>query len=110
AAPPRLCLRYARRHRALTEEPAARAVKAGYKALCLTADTQVLGRRERDERNAFTLPPGFGIANLKGAGLDGMPAVEHGSAFAKYVTDLLDSSVTWDDVEWLKSIRPRPLR
>jgi len=100
---------YVYRDRAVTEELVARAVKAGYKALCLTADTPVLGRRERDERNAFTLPPGFGIANLKGAGLDGMPAVEHGSAFAKYVTDLLDPSLTWDDVEWLKSISPLPL-
>src|SRR2546426_152933 len=38
-----------------------------------------------------------------------MPAVEHGSAFAKYVTDLLDSSLTWDDVDWLKSLSPLPL-
>src|SRR5205809_795198 len=100
---------YVYRDRAVTEELVARAVKAGYKALCLTADTPVLGRRERDERNAFTLPLGFGIANLKGVGLDGMPEVEHGSAFAKYVTDLLDSSLTWDDVDWLKSISPLPL-
>src|SRR3989449_9365987 len=106
---PRLVQRYVYRDRGVTEELVARAVKAGYKALCLTADTPVLGRRERDERNAFTLPPGFGIANLKGAGLDEMPAVEHGSAFAKYVTDLLDPSLTWDDVEWLKSISPLPL-
>src|SRR3989449_1226892 len=100
---------YVYRDRAVTEELVARAVKSGYKALCLTADTPVLGRRERDERNAFTLPPGFGIANLKGVGLDGMPEVEHGSAFAKYVTDLLDSSLTWADVDWLKSISPLPL-
>ena len=106
---PRWFQLYVYRDRAVTEELVARAVKAGYKALCLTADTPVLGRRERDERNAFTLPPGFGIANLKGAGLDGMPQVEHGSAFAKYVTDLLDSSLTWDDVDWLKSISPLPL-
>src|SRR5216117_691304 len=91
------------------EELVNRAVKAGYKALCLTADTPVLGRRERDERNAFTLPPGFGIANLKPAGLDGMPEVEQGSAFAEYDADLLDSSLTWDDVDWLKSISPLPL-
>jgi len=106
---PRWFQLYVYRDRAVTEELVARAVKAGYKALCLTADTPVLGRRERDERNAFTLPPGFGIANLKGAGLDGMPEVEHGSAFAKYVTDLLDSSLTWEDVDWLKSISPLPL-
>ena len=106
---PRWFQLYVYKDRVVTEELVNRAVKAGYKALCLTADTPVLGRRERDERNAFTLPPGFGIANLKPAGLDGMPEVEQGSAFAQYVTDLLDSSLTWDDVDWLKSISPLPL-
>jgi len=106
---PRWFQLYVYKDRAVTEELVSRAVRAGYKALCLTADTPVLGRRERDERNAFTLPPGFGIANLKPAGLDGMPEVEHGSAFAKYVEDLLDASLTWDDVDWLKSISPLPL-
>ena len=106
---PRWFQLYVYKDRAVTEELVNRAVKAGYKALCLTADTPVLGRRERDGRNAFTLPPGFGIANLKPAGLDGMPEVEQGSAFAQYVTDLLDSSLTWDDVDWLKSISPLPL-
>jgi len=106
---PRWFQLYVYKDRAVTEELVNRAVKAGYKALCLTADTPVLGRRERDERNAFTLPPGFGIANLKPAGLDGMPEVEQGSAFAEYDADLLDSSLTWDDVDWLKSISPLPL-
>jgi len=106
---PRWFQLYVYKDRAVTEGLVNRAVKAGYKALCLTADTPVLGRRERDERNAFTLPPGFGIANLKPAGLDGMPDVAQGSAFAQYVTDLLDSSLTWDDVDWLKSISPLPL-
>jgi len=106
---PRWFQLYVYKDRSVTEELVNRAVRAGYQALCLTADTPVLGRRERDERNAFTLPPGFGIANLKLAGLDGMPEVEQGSAFAQYVTDLLDSSLTWDDVDWLKSISPLPL-
>src|SRR5437867_4757874 len=106
---PRWFQLYVYKDRSVTEELVQRAVKAGYKALCLTVDTPILGRRERDERNAFTLPPGFGIANLRPVGLDGMPQVEHGSAFAKYVADLLDASLTWDDVDWLKSISPLPL-
>src|SRR5438128_10974839 len=85
---PRWFQLYLYKDRAVTEGLVNRAVTAGYKALCLTADTPVLGRRERDERNAFTLPPGFGIANLKPAGLDGMPEVAHGSAFAQYVANL----------------------
>jgi len=106
---PRWFQLYVYKDRAVTEELVHRAVKAGYKALCLTADTPVLGRRERDERNAFTLPPGFGIANLRPAGLDGMPEVDHGSAFAQYVANLLDPSLTWEDVDWLRSVSPLPL-
>ena len=33
-----------------------RAEKAGYKALAVTVDTPVLGRREADIRNKFQLP------------------------------------------------------
>jgi len=106
---PRWFQLYVYKDRTVTEDLVQRAVKAGYKALCLTVDTPILGRRERDERNAFTLPPGFGIANLKRAGLDGIPQVERGSAFAKYVEDLLDASLTWEDVDWLKTISPLPL-
>src|SRR3989442_1332370 len=100
---------YVYKARTVREELVQRAVKAGYKALCLSVATPILGRRERDERNAFTLPPGFGIANLKPAGLDGMPEVDHGSAFAQYVANLLDPSISWEGVEWLKSVSPLPL-
>ena len=33
---------------------------AGYDALVLTIDNQLLGNRERDIRNGFTIPPRFG--------------------------------------------------
>ena len=35
---------------------------AGYDALVLTIDNQMLGNRERDIRNGFTIPPRFGAA------------------------------------------------
>jgi len=38
-----------------------------------------------------------------------MPEVDHGSAFAQYVANLLDPSISWEDVEWLKSVSPLPL-
>jgi 4-hydroxymandelate oxidase len=38
-----------------------------------------------------------------------MPAVDHGSAFAQYVANLLDASLTWEDVDWLRSVSPLPL-
>ncbi len=106
---PRWFQLYVYKDRTVTANLVQRAVKAGYKALCVTVDTPVLGRRERDERNAFTLPPGLGIANLVPAKLDGMPEAERGSAFAKYVAQLLDASLTWDDIDWLKSLSPLPV-
>jgi len=41
-----------------------RAASAGYEALVLTVDTAVLGRRERDVRHGFSLPPKLGLDTL----------------------------------------------
>ena len=106
---PRWFQLYVWKDRAVTADLVKRAAAAGYRALCLTVDTPFLGRREKDERNAFTLPPGLGIANVRPAGLDGMPESERGSAFAKYVAELLDPSVTWRDIAWLRSLTSLPL-
>lgn len=106
---PRWFQLYVYKDRKLTADLVRRAERAGYLAICLTVDTPVLGRREKDERNAFTLPPGLGIANVRPAGLDGMPESERGSAFAKYVADLLDPGVTWRDIAWLRSITDLPI-
>jgi len=100
---------YVWRDREVTAQLVKRAARAGYGAICLTVDTPVLGRREKDERNAFTLPPGLSIANVRPAGLDGVPASERGSAFAKYVAELLDPAVTWKDIAWLRSLTSLPI-
>ncbi|NET39431.1 MAG: alpha-hydroxy-acid oxidizing protein [Cyanothece sp. SIO1E1] len=55
---------YIHRDRALTRALVERAEAAGYSALCLTVDTPVLGCRERDQRNQFTLPSTLELANL----------------------------------------------
>lgn len=109
AEAPRWFQLYVYRDRRVTEDLVHRAVSAGYRAIVLTADTPVLGRRERDERNRFTLPPGLAVANLRPSDLDTIPEADLGSAFAKYVDDLLDDSLTWDDVDWLKSMSPVPV-
>jgi 4-hydroxymandelate oxidase len=106
---PRWFQLYVWRDRGVTAQLVKRAAMAGYGAICLTVDTPVLGRREKDERNAFTLPPGLTIANVRPAGLEGMPASDHGSAFAKYVADLLDPAVTWRDITWLRSLTSLPI-
>ena len=108
-AGPRWFQLYVWRDREVTAQLVKRAARAGYGAICLTVDTPLLGRREKDERNAFTLPPGLGIANVRPAGLDGVPASERGSAFAKYVAELLDPAVTWKDIAWLRSLTSLPI-
>jgi 4-hydroxymandelate oxidase len=55
---------YIHRDRALTRALVERAEAGGFTALCLTVDAPVLGCREKDRRNQFTLPPGMELANL----------------------------------------------
>jgi 4-hydroxymandelate oxidase len=111
AAPeaPRWFQLYVYRDRRVTEDLVDRAVRTGYRALVLTVDTPVLGRRERDEWNQFALPPGMGIANVRPHGLDELAPLDQGSALAKYAADLLSPALTWDDVEWLKSVSSVPV-
>ena len=59
------------RDRGFTRELTERAQKAGYDALVLTIDNQVLGNRERDVSNGFSIPPRFGLAGLAGMALKG---------------------------------------
>jgi isopentenyl diphosphate isomerase/L-lactate dehydrogenase-like FMN-dependent dehydrogenase len=55
---PRIYQLYLMGDRAWMDERVARAVEAGYTALCLTADTQTYSRRERDMLKAFLPPSG----------------------------------------------------
>src|SRR5436305_9314859 len=55
---------YAWRDRGLVTEMVQRAAAAQYEALVLTVDTAVLGRRERDVRRGFSLPPTLGLGTL----------------------------------------------
>ena len=55
---------YVWRDRGLVKEMVGRAATTGYEALVLTVDTAVLGRRERDVRRGFSLPPKIGVGTL----------------------------------------------
>ncbi|MBW4495781.1 MAG: alpha-hydroxy-acid oxidizing protein [Oscillatoria princeps RMCB-10] len=92
---------YVHRDRALTRALVQRAEAAGYAALCLTVDAPVLGRRERDARNEFALPPGMELANL--AGLE-IPEIAGESGLFAYFAEQLDPGLTWRDLEWLCSL------
>jgi isopentenyl diphosphate isomerase/L-lactate dehydrogenase-like FMN-dependent dehydrogenase len=68
-----------------------RAEAAGYRAICLTVDTPVLGRRERDVRNRFALPQGLSLRNFEGD-LARFPRTKTGSGFAAAASRLIDAS------------------
>ena len=106
AAPeaPRWFQLYIRKDRSFTEDLVARANAAGYRALVVTVDLPVFGRRWRDERNNFTLPDGLIMANLDAA----TPDVE-GSGLAAYAEDEFDRTLTFDDIGWLRDVGGLPV-
>ncbi len=98
--------------RDVTRMLVARAEAAGFKALVLTVDTPLAGRRERDIRNNFGLPPGISMRNLDAVGMGKMgPAedVEGESKLQKYIAGLWDTTLTWESIAWLKSITSLPI-
>ncbi|WP_413173325.1 alpha-hydroxy acid oxidase [Anabaena azotica] len=100
---------YIHKDRGLTRALVERAYTAGYKALCLTVDAPVLGKRERDQRNEFTLPSGLHPANLrKISGLD-IPQEKGESGLLTYFAQQINPALTWKDLEWLQSLSPLPL-
>jgi 4-hydroxymandelate oxidase len=82
---------------------------AGCRALVLTVDAPLIGHRERDVKNRFSLPPGLEIANLHAAGYARLPEVRAGSALAAYVAELLDPAMSWSVLAWLRSITKLPI-
>ncbi|HKT37257.1 MAG TPA: alpha-hydroxy acid oxidase, partial [Ktedonobacterales bacterium] len=100
---------YVYRDRQVTERLVRRAEDAGYLALVLTVDTARLGRRERDIRNGFGLPPHLHMGNFDGAARE-QPGQEPGaSGLAVYANALLDTSLTWEALDWLRSITTLPI-
>lgn len=82
---------YVYQDRALTASLVQRAADAGYRAICLTADVPVLGRREREMRDRFQVRRQSVRRNLPD---DAGPLAAH---------------LCWDDVAWLRSLSPLPL-
>jgi 4-hydroxymandelate oxidase len=97
---------YIHRDRGFTRALVERAQAAGYRALVLTVDTPLLGRRLADERNGFALPPGLTMANLVDA-QESTPL--SGSALASYCAARHDASLTWKDVDWLRDLTTMPI-
>lgn len=100
---------YVYRDRAATEALVRRVEAAGCRALVLTVDAPLLGRRERDVQNRFALPAGLGIENMHAAGYARLPAASGDSGLAAYFAELLDPALTWEAVSWLRSVSRLPV-
>ena len=121
---------YVWKDKGLLKELLARAAESGYESIMITVDTAVLGRRERDVRRGFTLPPKIGLdtiidgalhpgwtwdfvnadpirfANVVGRNdMDGSSAVN----LSQHIAAQFDPSLSWSDVEWFQSIWDGPV-
>ncbi|MFI7429924.1 alpha-hydroxy acid oxidase [Micromonospora sp. NPDC049836] len=98
------------RDRGLVADLLDRAHDAGCSALMVTVDVPVLGRRLRDVRNGFTLPPHVTAANLPGGRDDlahqGTPGV---SAVAVHTGAVFAPALSWADLAWLRERTRLPL-
>ena len=114
---------YVWKDRDLMKDLLARARESGYEAITITVDTAVLGRRERDVRRGFTIPPKIGLGTLIDGALhpgwtwafvnaepirfanvvgkhsdDGSSAV----SLADHMNSQFSQSLSWSDIEWFQ--------
>jgi (S)-2-hydroxy-acid oxidase len=90
--------------REITRGIAERVRASGFKALCLTVDTPYLGRRERDLYNKLEFPAEIVPANFRH-----IPYQARGSALAGQAATLMDPSMSWKELEWLREISEMPV-
>ena len=121
---------YVWKDRGLSRELVQRAKAAGYQAIMVTVDTAVFGRRDRDVRRGFTLPPKIGLdtfidgirhprwtldfithepitfSAVAGRGdVDGSTAI----TLSDYVNSQFDASLSWRDLDWVRSEAGLPI-
>ncbi len=127
---PKMYQVYVFKDRALTAEFIELCKESNYIALCLTVDTPVAGNRERDLVHGFSAPPRFRLRQvLSFARHPGWVAravirkdlemvnITRSTAAAQsiegdvrqFITEQLERSLTWKDVEWLRERWDGPL-
>ena len=121
---------YVWRDRGLSRELVQRAKAAGYKAIMVTVDTAVFGRRERDVRRGFTLPPKIGLETfvdgirhprwtykfvtnepITFSAVAGRSDVDGSKAInlSDYVNSQFDPTLSWTDLEWIRQESGLPI-
>ncbi|HVV84088.1 MAG TPA: alpha-hydroxy acid oxidase [Kofleriaceae bacterium] len=99
---------YVYRDRDATAALVERVERAGCKALVLTVDAPLIGRRERDVRNGFALPSHLRMENLRGERAQ-VPPSANDSGLAAWVSSHLDPALSWKDVAWLRGVTKLPI-
>lgn len=111
APTPRWFQLYVYKDRSKTVELLRRAVASGYTAVVLTADTPVLGRREADIHNRFTLPAHLRLGNFSDSTSKDSRSGRNDSALSMYFTENIDSSLTWSDtIPFIRRHTPQGFR
>ena len=105
AAPdaPRWFQVYVLKDRGVTRALVDEALDSGYKALVLTVDAPRAGRRERDLRAGFSVPPGIDMPAVSAA-LGSTAGIDAAGFFS-----LMDLTLTWRDLEALVDESPVPV-
>jgi 4-hydroxymandelate oxidase len=99
---PRWFQLYWSRDRGFTRDLLAETADAGFGALVLTVDFPTAGPRERDLRTGFSLPADLPMPNL--------PRTLVGTeSFHDTLGEIVDTSLTWRDLEWLRGECALPL-
>ena len=115
---------YVWRDKPVLKEMLERAAAADYEGIMITVDTAVLGRRERDVRRGFSLPPKIGFDTIidgirhprwtadflraepiQFANVKGSSAVGDGSTpvtLSDYINSQFDPSLSWSDIAWFR--------
>lgn len=101
---------YVYRNTEITKSLIRRAEVAGYKAIVITVDVPVMGRRHRDAENNFSLPEEIRAANLFDKYMQqtlhdkGM-----GSSVKEFTDAQFDPGLTWEKVANIKAMTHLPI-
>lgn len=88
---------YVIRDREVTRNFVKRAERAGFKALVVTVDRPIHGRRLAEIRQNFHLPEYLQFGNFGHRGVNG------------YFGDDIDPTLCWQDIAWLKTLTHLPI-
>src|SRR5436190_14607375 len=120
---------YVMKDRGFIKELIQRAIAAKCSALVLTVDLQVIGQRHQDIKNGMTVPPEWSLSKLldfasKPAWLSGVlrgkrrtfgnivghvKGTEDLSKLSEWTASQFDTSLSWKDIDWIRSIWPGKL-